>query len=172
MRIWPFARSSTRVDAEALLGAVQAAARQPRLYGPGRVPDTLEGRFELMALFAILALIRLRRDAEREGLAQLFTDKLFRRFDAGLREAGVGDLTVPKRMRRLAGDFYARLDAYGGPLGDGDQGALTLALARNMDLDGTFAAELAFSAIATAKAQAAAPVAAMLSGDSWAVPAA
>ncbi|MEZ6021914.1 MAG: ubiquinol-cytochrome C chaperone family protein [Hyphomonadaceae bacterium] len=45
-------------------------------------------------------------------MAQAFTDTLFRFFDAGLREAGVGDLTVPKRMHKLAASFYGRLNAY------------------------------------------------------------
>src|SRR5262245_44603762 len=116
MPIWPFSRSRAAEDAAALLEAVQAASRRPAFFGPGRVADTLEGRFELMALNGALALIRLKAEPGAEPLAQDFTDLLFKSFDAGLREAAVGDLSVPKRMRRLAGDFYGRLNAYSGAL--------------------------------------------------------
>jgi cytochrome b pre-mRNA-processing protein 3 len=64
-----------------------------------------------MALFGSLAMIRLQADASATPLAQRFADRLFRLFDAGLREAGVGDLSVPKRIRGLAGAFYGRLQA-------------------------------------------------------------
>jgi cytochrome b pre-mRNA-processing protein 3 len=60
MPVWPFKRSKADADAERLLDAVTQASRQPALFGEGRIPDTLEGRFELMALNASLALIRLR----------------------------------------------------------------------------------------------------------------
>lgn len=162
MGIWPFARSHASRDAETLLERVQAASRQAGLYGPGRVPDTLEGRFEAMTLFSALALIRLRAEPSAASLGQHFTDKLFHSFDAGLREAGVGDLTVPKKMRGLAGRFYGRLEAYAGPVAAGDPGALAEAIARNFGIEGAFAAELASQALAMAQTQAGEPIAALL----------
>jgi len=162
MGIWPFARSHASRDAETLLGRVQAASRQAGLYGPGRVSDTLSGRFEAMTLFASLALIRLRADPAAGSLAQHFTDKLFRSFDAGLREAGVGDLTVPKKMRVLASEFYGRLEAYAGPLAASDAVALTEAIAHNFGVETAFAGEMASQALAIAQAQASQPVAALL----------
>lgn len=169
MPIWPFKRSQADMDAERLLEAVTAASRQPALFGEGRIPDTLEGRFELMALNAGLALIRLRAGSGLEALAQAFTDKLFRLWDAGLREDGVGDLVVPKRMRKLAGAFYGRLDAYAGPLALTDEPALAAALARNIwgEAQHAFAAPLAAHARSVAAQQASADLDAMLTTAGW-----
>lgn len=170
--MWPFARSHAQEQADALLTAVQGAARQPALYGPGGVPDTLEGRFELMTLYAALALIRLKNETEAGALAQNFTDKLFRLFDAGLREAGVGDLSVPKRMRRLAGDFYGRLGAYSAAVAAADAPGLASALARNTGAGEGFAATLAAETMALAQAQAKAEAGGLFTADGWLAPAA
>lgn len=167
MGIWPFARSAAARDAEAVLDAVTAASRRPWLYGPGRAPDTLEGRFELLTLFASLAMIRLRKEPQAEALAQHFTDKLFRLIDAGLREAGVGDTSVPKRMRKMAGDFYGRLEAYAGPAEAGDLPVLEAAFARNVGAEPAFASMLAGIAVATLARQAELPVAQLAHNDSW-----
>lgn len=170
MGIWPFARSSVREKADKLLEAVQVAARRPEFFGVGRVGDTLDGRFELMTLFASLALIRLRDDPSAGPLAQSFTDTFFSSLDAGLREFGVGDLTVPKRMRVLAGSFYGRLDAYAGAIAAGDKAALTAALARNIVASTDFASSLASLVLATAERQAALPADALIVADSWSAP--
>lgn len=167
MGIWPFARSAARLDAEAVLDAVTAASRRPWLYGPGQAPDTLEGRFELLTLFASLAMIRLRKEPQSEALAQHFTDKLFRLIDAGLREAGVGDTSVPKRMRKMAGDFYGRLEAYAGPVEASDRPVLEAAIVRNMAVAPEFATTLAGIAVATLARQAELPVAQLALNDSW-----
>lgn len=141
-----------------MLSAVIAASRRPAFFGEGRVADTLTGRFEIMTLNAVLVLVRLRDEPGAGQAPQLFTDKLFRHFDAGLREDGVGDLTVPKRMRALAGDFYGRLDAYTAALGGG--GGLEAAVGRNIlrDEAAPFATVLAAYAVETARLQAAAPL--------------
>ena len=167
MGIWPFARPAARRDAEAVLEAVSAASRRPGLYGPGRAPDTLDGRFELLTLFASLAMIRLRKEPKADALAQHFTDNLFGLIDAGLREAGVGDTTVPKRMRKLAGDFYGRLEAYAGPVEAGDKPVLAAAIVRNMGVEPDFAATLAGIAVATLARQSELPVAQLALNDSW-----
>ncbi len=168
MSIWPFRRNQANAGAENLLEAVVAASRKPAFFGPGRVPDTLEGRFELLTLNAALALVRLKAATEAPGLAQAFTDALFRHIDSGLREAGVGDLTVPKRMRRLAGDFYGRLEAYAAALGD--PAALADAIARNIlgdNADPAFAAQLAAYAGETAARQAALSPDALTDPGAW-----
>lgn len=125
-----FRNSGAIEAADRIIGAVTSAARTPDLYGEDRTPDTLDGRFELMTAFASVAVLRLRASPEGEKVGQIFVDRLFRFFDAGLREAGVGDLTVPKRMRKLAGVFYGRLGAYEQALADPQ--ALAAALARNV----------------------------------------
>jgi cytochrome b pre-mRNA-processing protein 3 len=131
-KLWPFRTSRARGDAERLVDIVSQMGRRAGFFGAGRAADTLEGRFEVVALHACLAFIRLERDPDFAPLAQAFADALFRHFDSGLREAGVGDLTVPKRMRRLAGAFYGRLSAYGEALARGDEAALAQALSRNL----------------------------------------
>ena len=112
-----------------MLLQVTNASRNPALFGEGRVADTLDGRFELVALHASLALIRLREAPDAEALAQAFVNALFRRLDSGLREEGVGDLAVPKRMQRLASAFYGRADAYAAALRK-DASALQVVLVR------------------------------------------
>ncbi len=166
MRFWPFRPSRAEVDAGRLLDAVTAASRQPAWYGEGRAPDTLEGRFEAMALNASLALIRLRTEPDAAPLAQAFTDKLFRHFDAGLREAGVGDLTVPKRMRKMAGSFYGRLEAYAAAL-SGEESALAAAIGRNVGAPDAFAQRLAVHVRMVARQQAEGPVEALLQASAW-----
>jgi len=167
MSIWPFRRNQAKFQAQAVLAAVITASRRPDFYGPGRVPDTLEGRFELLTLNAALALVRLKA-AEAPALAQAFTDTLFRHIDSGLREAGVGDLTVPKRMRRLAGDFYGRLDAYAEALSAPE--ALAAAIVRNVlgdRGDPAFAARLGAYTADLAARQAGIAAPALAEASAW-----
>jgi cytochrome b pre-mRNA-processing protein 3 len=172
MARWPFQSSRASLDAALLLKAVTEASRRPALFGPGRIPDTLEGRFEAMALHGALALIRLNAETGAAPLAQEFADQLFRAFDAGLREAGVGDLAVAKRMRGLASAFYGRLEAYAGPIGRGDGAALGAALGRNVFADEAhpFSPVLADHALAVVQAQAAAPPESLFSPQGWPPP--
>lgn len=169
MAIWPFQPSRASLHARRLLAAVSDASRRPGLYGPGRIPDTLEGRFEAMALHGTLAMTRLQADPGAAPLAQEFADQLFRAFDAGLREAGVGDLTVPKRMQRLAGAFYGRLEAYACAIRAGDGTALAAVLERNVLAPGaqSYAAVLADHVLKVARAQARAPLESLLSSAGW-----
>jgi cytochrome b pre-mRNA-processing protein 3 len=169
MPIWPFQRSRERADAQTLLAQVSAASRNPAFYGPGRAPDTLEGRFELVTLFAALALRRLRAETGAAPLIQAFTDAVFSQFDAGLREAAIGDLSVPKRMHRLAGDFYGRLGAYSEAFGENQTAPLSAAIGRNVlgEETSAFAETLAMLVAALAAKQAAAPASALLFEAGW-----
>lgn len=167
MPIWPFRRSRADEDAGKLLAQVISASRRPSFFGAGKVPDTLDGRFELLALHAALALIRLGSEPEAAPLAQAFTDKLFKFLDAGLREAGVGDTAVPKRMRGMAGSFYGRLAAYRDALGD--HVALEAALARNVWRAPShgFAPALAQYVSGLATAQRSSPIQALFDSSGW-----
>lgn len=122
-----------------------------------------------MTLNAILALIRLQAEAGAEPLSQAFTDQIFDQFDAGLREDGVGDTTVPKRMHKMAGDFYGRLGVYAEAITAGDAPALAAAIGRNAlgADDHPFAPALAAYAIGAAAAQAEAPVEALRRTEGW-----
>jgi len=140
-------------EGAALLLAVSDASRQPGLFGDQRLADTLEGRLESLTLHASLALVRLQKEPDLKRRAAAFTDQLFRNIDAGLRESGVGDLSVPRRMRTIASQFYGRLGVYAAALDANDEAALTEALARNTGAP-AFAPALAAYARQTAQAQA------------------
>lgn len=129
-----FRRGGDRAEViRALHGRVNAAARVPALYTRLGVPDTIEGRFEALCLHAILVLRRLRAlPAPAPEVAQELVDSVFRQLDASLREMGIGDFGVPKRMKKLAQSFYGRAAAYDPGLDAGDATALALALSRNV----------------------------------------
>ncbi|HZB92721.1 MAG TPA: ubiquinol-cytochrome C chaperone family protein [Stellaceae bacterium] len=106
-------------------------AREPVFYTDWGVPDTLDGRFELLALHAFLVLHRLKRDhAETQGFAQALFDTMFADLDRALREMGVGDLGVGRRVKEMARGFYGRILAY--EEGLADPAALDAALRRNL----------------------------------------
>jgi len=113
MILRPFRRSLKADSIASLYGAIVAQARLPAFYVAFGVPDTLEGRFDLLVLHLVLVLRRLSRagDRGREFGQQLF-DAFCRDLDGNLREMGVGDLTVPKRMQRFGEAFYGRQAAY------------------------------------------------------------
>lgn len=110
---WLRQRAETSRKAEELYGSVVAAARQPAFYGALGVPDTPEGRFELVALHLFLALEGLRgQGAAAEGLARRTIETFVIDMDDCMREMGVGDLTVPKKVKRAAAAFYERASVY------------------------------------------------------------
>ena len=127
-----FRRDASRDVVERLYSEIVAAARRPAFFtSPVDVSDTLEGRFEVLALHGFAVLRRLSAlPAPAPALAQELADRVFAGFDAALREMGVGDLTVPKRMKKLAGDFGGRSAAYARAL-DGSE-PLEAAIARNV----------------------------------------
>lgn len=118
----------------ALYGALVRQARSPAFYIEGGVPDTVEGRFEMVALHAWLLLRRL-RDGGEDGKAvgQKVFDILFDDMDQTLREMGVGDLSVGKKIKALASSFYGRMQAYDGGLSKPEENeTLAASLARNV----------------------------------------
>jgi cytochrome b pre-mRNA-processing protein 3 len=116
-----------------LYGAAVAAARTPMLYAALGVPDTLDGRFEMVGLHAFLLIDRLRRDPPPgPDLAQSVFDAMFSDMDVTLREMGVGDLTVGKRVREMWEAFHGRAAAYEMALANAEDDALADALARNV----------------------------------------
>ncbi|MCT7375847.1 ubiquinol-cytochrome C chaperone family protein [Chelativorans salis] len=131
-------RRSRRRVVDALYGEIVAAARRPQLYSDWQVPDTPLGRFEMMSLHFFLLLHRLRgKEGALKEIAQELTDHFFLEVDHSLRELGVGDLGVPKRIKKLARMFYGRLSVYGAAVDAGDETALASALKRNIAPDRT-----------------------------------
>lgn len=109
--------------------AIVAAARRPAFYAQWNVPDTLDGRFDMLALHTYLVLDRLKGVESR--FRQDLVDEFFSDMDRSLRELGVGDVSVGKKVRKMAEVFYGRVTAYDAAL-DGEEGALAAALARNV----------------------------------------
>jgi cytochrome b pre-mRNA-processing protein 3 len=102
----------------------------PAFYRAAGVPDTLDGRFELIALHCFLVLHRIRGEKTAERFGQRLFDRMFADMDRGLREMGTGDLSVGKQVKRMATGFYGRIQAYqAGLAGEEDLGA---ALRRNL----------------------------------------
>lgn len=115
--------------AQQLSTTIAQIARQPEFYGPDAVPDTLAGRLQLLMLHGALVMLCLQAQPGEAQFSQYFVDRFFKSIDEGLREAGVGDLSVPKRMRRIAAEFYERLPAYKNALGEeADPGELARVL--------------------------------------------
>jgi cytochrome b pre-mRNA-processing protein 3 len=113
-------------------------ARRPVWYRELGVPDTPEGRFEMIALHAALVLRRLRREGmPGQALGQLLFDAMFVDFDGSLRELGVSDLSIGRYVKRLAGNFYARLAALDQGLGDAAPGIVCMAEAARPAADGS-----------------------------------
>jgi len=118
----------------ALYEAAVARARAPDFYRDLGVPDTLDGRFELISLHVFLILHRLKADRARtEALAQAVFDAMFADMDRSLREMGAGDLGVAPRVKKMARAFYGRVSAYDSALAPAAPAeALAEALRRNV----------------------------------------
>jgi cytochrome b pre-mRNA-processing protein 3 len=129
-----FGRRKPAPSVERVYGDIVAAARLPRLYRDMGVPDTVMGRFNALALHLALALRRLRAlPPPADGLAQELVDRFFADLDTALREIGIGDVSVPKKMKALGEAFYGRAAAYDAALApDAPADALEAALARNI----------------------------------------
>ncbi len=114
-----------------------AQARRPEFYTLCRVPDTIEGRFELVTLHVLLLWRWLqRRPRAEDALAQAVVDAFFTDLDRNLREMGVGDLSVGKHVKRIARSFLARTRDLQAALDAGDAAAVAAILARNLEEDG------------------------------------
>ncbi len=126
-------RRSDRDATEPLYLAIVAQARQPVFYEELRAPDTPEGRFDMIVLHMILVIRRIRREGEGgRHFAQRLFDTLFRDMDRSLREMGVGDLVVPKRIRAMGEAFYGRARRYDPALDAADEAELAAGLAANL----------------------------------------
>lgn len=173
--LWPFSRfrnpdAPSRGTIEAIYGMIVAQAREPAFYASLNVPDTVNGRVDLIILHLWLVLRRLRPIEGGAALSQALFDYFCSDMEGNLREMGVGDLTVPKRMQAFGEAFYGRSVAYDLAIDAGSE-ALTQALSRNV-LNGGFpdsAERLAGYVIAMGKQLDAMTPAAMANG-SWMFP--
>jgi cytochrome b pre-mRNA-processing protein 3 len=134
--LWPFnhfskSRAPLRRTIEAIYGMIVTQAREPSFYQSLGVPDTVNGRFDLLVLHFWMVLRRLRSIEGSATLSQGLFDRFCEDMDANLREMGVGDLTVPKRMRAFGEAFYGRSAAYDAASASGGE-ALAQSLCRNV----------------------------------------
>jgi cytochrome b pre-mRNA-processing protein 3 len=115
--LWPFnhfmkPRPPQRGTIEAIYGTIVTQAREPPFYRDLGVADTVNGRFDLLVLHLWMVLRRLRSAEGGGNLSQALFDHFCDDMDANLREMGVGDLAVPKRMQAFGEAFYGRAAAY------------------------------------------------------------
>lgn len=118
---------------DALYAVAVQQARQPAFYTALGVADRIDARFELYTLHVLILFLRLKQDDERgEVAAQKLFDTYISSLDNTLRELGVGDVSVGKKMRKLGESLYGRMNAYEGPLRAEDIDALAASLAKNI----------------------------------------
>lgn len=128
-----FRRNRHRDTAMRLYGSIVEQARKPVFFTDFGVPDTFDGRFELVALHGFLVLNRLKTEgAKAAELAQALFDLMFADFDRSLREMGVGDLGVGRHIKTMAQGLYGRIGAYEAGLRTEDAAPLAEALRRNL----------------------------------------
>jgi cytochrome b pre-mRNA-processing protein 3 len=164
-----FRRFRRRPTVMAAYHRIVERAREPLFFGEWGIPDTLDGRFETLALHAFLVLNRLRADrAASAGFAQDLFDTMFADIDRALREMGATDIGVGRHVKAMARGFYGRIAAYESGLAVGGA-ALEDALRRNLfgtaPTDPTALTAAADYVRRQAAALAAAPTAALLAGD-------
>lgn len=129
-----FGERKERARLDPLYRAIVARGRDPSWYREGRVPDTVDGRFDMIASILALVLIRLEREddaARRDSV--LLTESFIDDMDSSLRQIGIGDFVVGKHVGRLMGALGGRLDAFRSALAGG--GALADAVRRNVFRD-------------------------------------
>jgi cytochrome b pre-mRNA-processing protein 3 len=128
----PFKPNPERIAAELAYRRIVEQARQPGFFLNGGVPDTIDGRFELICLHAFLYLHRIKGETPRSTRhGRRFITAMVADFDRSLREIGTGDLSVGREVKRMAEAFHGRFAAYEEGLAAGDA-ALRPALARNL----------------------------------------
>lgn len=125
---WLFRRKTKRSEQQ-LYETILATSRAPGFYGAGGMPDTVDGRFEILALHMVLVNRRLRTldKAFAQGVFDTFKSDM----EANLRELGTGDARFGKRMKHIVRSLYGRMQAFEAPLSEGDRSALSDAIARN-----------------------------------------
>lgn len=122
-----------REAVQALYESVLRQARSPAFFGPGRAPDTVDGRFEVLALHLALVIRRLQTEGKKgQAIAQDLFDIFVRDMDANLRELGASDSRFGKKMRHIVESFYGRAKSYTEALDSGGEAGLRDALVRNM----------------------------------------
>lgn len=129
----------------AIYAAIVAQSRQPRFYADWGVPDTVTGRFDMICLHMALLFGRLRREGkEVSAFAQAVFDLFFKDMDRSLREMGVTDIGVPKKIQKMGNMFYGLLINLNEAMDRADRAEVEAVIRRNLfdDSDGAAVADL------------------------------
>jgi len=133
LRLW----RDLHEKARSLYGSIVTQARSRGFYAHWGVPDTAEGRFEMIVLHLVMVLHRLGREGQAgQRLAQALTEAFAVDLDDNLREMTVGDLAVPRHVKRAVGALHERHVSYGAALAASDDGPLTAALHARLEAVG------------------------------------
>lgn len=128
-----FRKNTATEPVYAVYSAIVAQSRQPRFYADWLVPDTVTGRFDMISLHMALLFRRLRAETgEQKQFSQAVFDLFFKDMDRSLREMGVGDLGVPKRIQKMGNIFFGLLAALNEAMDRSDSAALQAVLSRNV----------------------------------------
>jgi cytochrome b pre-mRNA-processing protein 3 len=128
-----FRKNAASDSVYAVYNAIVAQSRQPVFYAQWQVPDTVTGRFDMISLHMALLFRRLRADSgPQHDFSQAVFDLFFRDMDRSLREMGVGDLGVPKKIQKMGNIFFGLLAALNQAMDRNDATALEAVLARNI----------------------------------------
>jgi cytochrome b pre-mRNA-processing protein 3 len=128
-----FRKNTATAPVLAVYSAIVAQSRQPIFYADWLVPDTVTGRFDMISLHMALLFRRLRKETgSNKDFSQSVFDLFFRDMDRSLREMGVGDLGVPKRIQKMGNIFFGLLAALSEPMDRDDLSGLEAVLSRNI----------------------------------------
>ena len=151
-----------------LYGTLVAQSRLPVFYREFKVPDSLNGRFDMLVLHMFVFSHHLsQQDETLRALSQDVFDAFIKDMDRGMRQEGVGDTSIPKRLKKMTRVFYGRVGAYEAPLESGDVSKLAEAIDRNIFADDSHpdeATALASYALKLAQKMQDAPRAELLEG--------
>ena len=128
-----FSKKANTAHVYAIYNAIVAQSRQKKFYADWQVPDTVNGRFDMISLHLCLLFRRLKTgDEHTRVFSQAVFDLFFKDMDQSLREMGAGDMAVPKRIQKMGELFYGMLDKVTSALDEQDIKALRGVLSRNV----------------------------------------
>lgn len=126
-------KKTIKLGAETLFEILNKSARNPSFFGIDKVEDNPDGRFELVALFCTSIFCAMaNRGPLYKDTSQKFFDRVFKAFDQALRDLGVGDMAVAKRIRKMSESFYGRQKSYMDLVYQTDSVGLSKMIARNV----------------------------------------
>lgn len=153
--VWFFSRKPKHTDQVfAVYNAIVAQSRQPKLFAEWNVPDTVTGRFDMVSLHLALVLRRLRsKDETIQAFSQELFDLFFKDMDRSLREMGVNDVALPKRIEKMGELFYGLLEALTKALSEPSSPDLERVIAKNIFAGEVLGGTTALTAYVHAEAQ-------------------